>query len=174
MNYLDRVPLWAIIRANSFKLGEFQANNIPVQDLHELAAGKLRALFSRRSSRDLFDAHQLMRGQNLDIYKLRLGFIVYGGISRVDWRHIKLENIHFEWREFQNMLIPLLRKTDLEKRDNPKLWAEKILIESRSALENLFPFHEHEKQFLQELLENGTINASLLTIHLFLRQMETR
>jgi len=77
LNYLDRVPLWTIARINSFKLGEFQANNIPVQDVHELASGKLRALFSRHSSRDLFDAHQLMCRQQLDIEKLRLGFIVY-------------------------------------------------------------------------------------------------
>lgn len=163
LNYLDRVPLWTIARINSFKLGEFQANNIPVQDLHELASGKLRALFSRHSSRDLFDAHQLMTQQHIDIDKLRLGFIIYGGSSRVDWRYIKLENIHFEWREFQNMLIPLLRKTDLAKRDNPKSWAEKTLTECQLALGNLFPFRDNETQFLHELLENGKIDASLLT-----------
>src|SRR3990167_8458508 len=170
LNYLDRVPLWTIARVNSFKLGEFQANNIPVQDLHELASGKLRALFSRHSSRDLFDTYQLMCEQQLDIEKLRIGFIVYGGISRVDWRHIKLENIHFEWREFQNMLIPLLRKADLVKRDNPKLWAEKILTECKSALENLFPFRENETHFLHELLENGKIDSSLITEDKLLQQ----
>ena len=163
LNYLDRVPLWTVTRINSFKLGDFQATNIPVQDIHELASGKLRALFSRHSSRDLFDAHQLMNQQHIDMDKLRLGFIVYGGSSRVDWRHIKLKNIHFKWREFQNMLIPLLRKSDLAKRDNPKSWAENILAECQSALESLFPFRENETQFLHELLENGQIDASLLT-----------
>lgn len=147
INYLDRVPLWTVIRVNSFKLGEFQANNIPIQDLHELASGKLRALFSRHSSRDLFDAHQLMNQQHIDMDKIRLGFIVYGGSSRVDWRHIKLENIHFEWREFQNMLIPLLRISDLTKRDDPKLWAEKILAECQAALGNLFPFRKMKHNF---------------------------
>src|SRR3990167_4458852 len=111
-----------------------------------------------------------MNQQHLDIDKLRLGFIVYGGISRVDWRHITLENIHFEWREFQNMLIPLLRKADLAKRDNPKLWAEKILSECKAALENLFPFRENEAQFLHELLENGKIDASLITTDKSLQQ----
>jgi predicted nucleotidyltransferase component of viral defense system len=163
LNYLDRVPLWSKVTMNSFRLGEFQANSIPVQDFHELASGKLRALFSRHSSRDLFDVHQLMTQKHLDIEKLRLGFVIYGGISRKDWRQIKPEDIHFDWREFQNMLIPLLRKTCLAKRDNPKLWAEKILDECRSALNKLFPLRENEAQFLDILLEQGKINATLLT-----------
>jgi len=163
LNYLDRVPLWPRVIMNSFKLGEFQANNIPVQDFHELASGKLRALFSRHSSRDLFDVHQLMVHEHLDIEKLRLGFMIYGGISRIDWRQIKPGNIHFDWQEFQNMLIPLLRKVYLANRDNPKLWAEKILNESKSALNKLFPLRENEAQFLDTLLEQGEINAALLT-----------
>src|SRR3990172_12298462 len=163
LNYLDRVPLWPRVIMNSFKLGEFQANNIPVQDFHELASGKLRALFSRHSSRDLFDVHQLMVYEHLDIEKLRLGFMIYGGISRIDWRQIKPGNIHFDWQEFQNMLIPLLRKVYLANRDNHKLWAEKILNESKSALNKLFPLRENEAQFLDTLLEQGEINAALLT-----------
>ncbi len=163
LNYLDRVPLWPMAKLDSFKLGEFQAKNIPVQDLHELASGKLRALFSRHSSRDLFDTHQLLREQQLDIEKLRIGFIVYGGISRVDWRHIKLEDIDFDWREFQNMLVPLLRKSELSKRDNPKQWAEIISTECKLALNKLLPFRENEMQFLDALLERGHIDAAILT-----------
>jgi len=170
LNYLDRVPLWPMAKLNSFKLGEFQAKNIPVQDLHELASGKLRALFSRHSSRDLFDTHQLMCEQQLDIEKLRIGFIVYGGISRVDWRQIKLEDIDFNWREFQNMLIPLLRKSELSKRDNPKQWAEKISAECKAALKKLLPFRDNEIQFLGALLEKGHIDATLLTSDQLLRE----
>ncbi|MFN7097704.1 MAG: nucleotidyl transferase AbiEii/AbiGii toxin family protein [Gammaproteobacteria bacterium] len=89
LNFLDRVPLWPIKQLSSFKLNQFQAINIPVQDIHELAAGKLRALFSRNSSRDLFDAYLLLINDEIDMEKLRLGFIVYGASSRVDWRNIK-------------------------------------------------------------------------------------
>ena len=39
LNYLDRVPLWSKVNMNSFKLGEFQAKNIPVQDFHEITSG---------------------------------------------------------------------------------------------------------------------------------------
>jgi hypothetical protein len=104
-----------------------------------------------------------MAHKQLDIEKLRLGFVIYGGISRTDWRQIKPENIHFDWREFQNMLIPLLREAYLVGRGNPKLWAEKILDECKSALNKLFPLRENETQFLDTLLEQGEINATLLT-----------
>jgi len=163
LNYLDRLPLWPKINMSSFKLGEFQANNIPIQDFHEITSGKLRALFSRHSSRDLFDVHQLMMQKNVDIEKLRLGFVIYGGISRTDWQQIKPEDINFEWREFQNMLIPLLRKSYLEKRDKPKVWAKKILDECKASLNKIFPFRENEAQFLENLLEEGQVHAELLT-----------
>lgn len=162
-NFLDRVPLWPIKKLNSFKLGQFQANNIPVQDLHELMSGKLRALFSRHSSRDLFDAHQLLINQKTDIEKARLGFIIYGAASRMDWRNIKLDSIQFDWRELQNMLIPLIRKSDLSKRQSPKQWAETILTECKVALNHFLPFREHEVTFLDKLLDKGSIDASLLT-----------
>lgn len=170
LNYLDRVPLWPITTMNSFALGEHKASSILVQDLHELASGKLRALFSRHSSRDLFDTHQLMCKQNMDIEKLRIGFIAYGAISRVDWRTIKIENIKFNWVEFKNMLIPLINKIDIAKRDSAKQWAEAILNESKLSLEKLFPFRDNELHFLNEVLENGNIDAALLTSDKALQQ----
>lgn len=163
LNFLDRVPLWPITHLSSFKLSQFQASDIPVQDIHELAAGKLRALFSRHSSRDLFDTHQLLMSQQIDVEKLRLGFIVYGAASRVDWRNIKIDNIQFDWREFQNMLIPLLRKTDLLKREGPKIWAEKILRECKMTLSQFLPLRENELDFYNQLLDEGKIEAGLLT-----------
>lgn len=163
LNFLDRLPLWPIKKLNSFKLGQFQANYISVQDLHELASGKLRALFSRHSSRDLFDVHQLLINPQMDLEKLRLGFIIYGAASRIDWRNIKLDDIQFDWRELQNMLIPLLRKNDLLKRESPKRWSENILAECKNALSQFFPFRANEINFLDNLLENGEVDASLLT-----------
>ena len=163
LNYLDRVPLWPIKHLHSFKLGSFEARNVPVQDIHELAAGKLRALFSRHSSRDLFDTHQLLTNPHIDIDKLRLGFILYGAASRKDWRHIQVSDIHFDWREFQKMLIPLLRKADLLNRENPKKWAENIMNESQVAAEKLLPLKKHELEFLNKLLMQGEIDIALLT-----------
>ncbi len=58
LNYMYRQPLWPC----SQKMPVLAFNKIfsvPVLDIHELAAGKLSALFSRQASRDLFDAHSL-------------------------------------------------------------------------------------------------------------------
>ncbi len=56
-NYMFRLPLWDIQCIDSYLLGDFQARKIPVLDFHELAAGKLAALFARRQTRDLFDCY---------------------------------------------------------------------------------------------------------------------
>lgn len=162
INYLDRISIWPINHMDSFQLGPFQALNIPIQDIHELAAGKLRALFSRHSGRDLFDAHRLLTFRKIDFEKLRLGFVVYGAMNRLDWRNIKIEDINFEWREFQNMLVPLMKVTDIAQRKNPKKWAENLLIECRMALRKLLPFHKNEIDFLNKLIDEGEIDASLI------------
>jgi len=48
LNFMFRQPLWDVVSVDSQFLGDFQATNIPVLDIHELAAGKLCALLSRR------------------------------------------------------------------------------------------------------------------------------
>ena len=69
---------------DSRPFGSFAATGVPVLELHELVAGKLAALFSRSASRDLFDTRALLRDARLDWERLRLGFVVYGGINRKD------------------------------------------------------------------------------------------
>lgn len=59
LNFMFRVPLWPVT-AQDAAIGYYSAMQIPVLDLHELAAGKLAALLARKASRDLFDAHQLL------------------------------------------------------------------------------------------------------------------
>ncbi len=84
----------------------------------ELAGGKLAALLSRHASRDLFDAHHLLTRARFDCRRLRLVFVVYGGISRRDWRTVKLEHVAFDSREIRQQLMPLLRE-DAVKRGEP-------------------------------------------------------
>ena len=60
LNFMFRVPLWDIRKCSSKFAGHHQINEISILDLHELAAGKLTALFALNASRDLFDAHHLL------------------------------------------------------------------------------------------------------------------
>ena len=163
LNFLTRVPLWEVTKQSSVVLGSYQVQGFPVLDKHELAGGKLKALFSRHSSRDLFDTYHLLQDQDLDIEKLRIAFIVYGGMSRVDWRNISIEDIHYEWVELKNMLLPMLRKKDLDGFGDAKKWTDSVLISTQKKLSQLLPFRKNERAFLDSLLDVGEIKPALLT-----------
>jgi predicted nucleotidyltransferase component of viral defense system len=60
INFMFRVPLWPVTIRYSHSVGSWRAMRIPVLDHHELAAGKLAALLSRRQARDLFDGHRII------------------------------------------------------------------------------------------------------------------
>jgi hypothetical protein len=60
-----------------------------------MLAGKLCALISRRQARDLFDCSNLFRLGGLDRESLRLAFVVYGAMSRKDWRTVAPNDVDF-------------------------------------------------------------------------------
>ena len=61
LNFMFRVPLWSVVKLDSRRIGPYEAEGVPVLDIHELAGGKLAALLARRASRDLFDVHALLK-----------------------------------------------------------------------------------------------------------------
>ena len=81
VNYVLRQPLWQPEMKDSAELGEYSASNVRILCEPELAAGKLSALFSRMQARDLFDAHQSLMRDSIDRERLRIAFIVYGGLK---------------------------------------------------------------------------------------------
>jgi predicted nucleotidyltransferase component of viral defense system len=163
LSYLYRVVFWPIAVKDSCLVGQYQAKNIPLLDMHELAAGKLAALMSRRASRDLYDAHRLLvdpkSRQKIDMARLRLAFVIYGGMNRHDWRTIKIEDIGFNSAELQNKLIPVLNQNDLQQTS----FAERLVTECQDVLSHLLPFNENEKKFFDLLLDEGEIESSLIT-----------
>ena len=146
-----------------------QALTVPVLDVNELAAGKLAALLSRHASRDLFDAHQLLASDLLDPERLRIAFVVYGGASRLDWRTVAIRDVFFEARELRDQLIPVLQWPAKSEgvRDS---FAERLLNETRAMLAAVLPLREHESAFLESLLGDGIVDASLLTDDPVLRE----
>lgn len=163
LSYLYRVVFWPIAVKDSYLVGQYQEKNIPLLDVHELAAGKLAALMSRRESRDLYDAHRLLvdqkSRQKIDMARLRLAFVIYGGMNRHDWRTIKIEDIGFDSAELQNKLIPVLNQNDLQQTS----FAERLVTECQDVLSHLLPFNENEKRFFNLLLDEGEIESSLIT-----------
>jgi len=163
LNFMFRQPLWDIQSSDSHILGDFQAKGIALLDLHELAAGKLGALLTRGQARDLFDCHRIFNVDALERKRLRLAFVVYGGMNRKDWRTVSIEDVEFDTTELSRHLIPTLDMRSTKKQGSPAAYGERLLKECRTGLESVLPFSESEREFLDLLLERGKIDSSLLT-----------
>jgi hypothetical protein len=163
VNFMLRIPLWPVQSRDSAALGSFRASGIPVVDDIELAAGKLSALLSRRASRDLFDAHHVLTRAGFDRRRLRVAFVVYGGINRKDWRTVRVEDVEFDDAELRQRLIPLLREEFLKGLGQPKEWGERLVEECRDGLGAVLPLEPNEREFLDRLIDQGNIEPTLLT-----------
>jgi predicted nucleotidyltransferase component of viral defense system len=163
--YMYRIALWPITKRKSVPIGSQSQIEFPVLDIHELAGGKLKALLSRKASRDLFDAHFLFSEGNLDQDKLRLAFVLYGAMamSDKDWREVKTTDIDFTKKDLDDELIPVLRLDSSKKLGNRMEWAQKLVLETREFVARLLPFTEPEKEFLDRLIDHGEIDPLLLT-----------
>jgi len=163
VNFMLRTPLWPVVTADSRRIGTFGATQIPMLDVHELAAGKLAALFGRSASRDLFDARELLAATSFDPERLRLGFVVYGGVNRRDWRGVSLDDVRAEPREVDQQLVPLLRAGTVPPRAELATWSEHLVAECRDRLGAVLPFRAEEAEFLDRLNDRGEVVPELLT-----------
>jgi predicted nucleotidyltransferase component of viral defense system len=163
VNFLLRVPLWPMTMASSKRIGALGVTEVPMLDLHELAAGKLAALFGRAASRDLFDVRELLAASTLEPEQLRLGFVVYGGISRRDWRTVSLDDVQIDPREVNQQLVPLLRAGVAPARTDLAAWGKHLVNDCRERLTAILPLHAAETEFLDHLNERGDVVPELLT-----------
>ncbi len=163
LNFMFRIPLWPVVKRDSQQIGSYKASEIPVLDIHELAAGKLAALMARHQARDLFDTHQLLQLDNIDRERLRLAFVVYGAMNRKDWRTVSIDDVKFKVGELENQLIPLLRRDSIPTNERPTTWGSRLVNECRQKLDAILPFSQSEQEFLDLLLDAGEVDPYLLT-----------
>lgn len=163
LNFMFRQPLWDISTADSNPLGDFRAKNIPVLDLHELAAGKLAALLARGQARDLFDCNRILNMDDLERDRLRIAFVVYGGMNRRDWRTVSIEDVDFDAAELARQLIPTLHVRAIQEQVSPAEYGAQLMDECRKALSVVLPFTDAEREFLDLLLDKGEIDSTILT-----------
>jgi predicted nucleotidyltransferase component of viral defense system len=163
LNFMFRVPLWPVTICDSHSVGTWRATGVPVLDRHELAAGKLAALLARRQARDVFDSHRILRMDNLDPHLLRIGFVVYGAMNRKDWRTVSAEDVDIDASDLARQLIPTLRVNAAEVHAKSAEYGARLVRECREGLSALLPFTESERAFLDELLDRGVIDATILT-----------
>lgn len=163
LNYMFRVPLWSVAQKDSFGIGGHSCSGILVNDIHEIAAGKLAALISRNAARDLYDAHRLMESGLLDLDRLRLAFVVYGAINRKDWRTVRIEDVDFELADLESQLLPVLRDSAHPEMGGRAAWAQRMVDECRAWLNTILPLTANEVEFLNHLLDFGEVKSELLT-----------
>lgn len=170
INYMLRVPLWDPTPRESREFLGDRARQIQVLDDHELAAGKLAALLARGASRDLFDARQMLAEDAFDTDKLRLAFVVYGGINRVDWREVSTDTVTTTEDDVKRQLLPMLRQDIRPAPLDVERWTGGLIEETRALLSAVLPLADHELAFLDRLNGQGEIEASLLTADADLQQ----
>jgi len=170
INYMYRVPLWPVIEMDSHALGPYRARGTLLVDIHELAAGKLAALLSRRQARDLFDSNQLLKLDLLDPSQLRLAFVVYGAGNRRDWRTVALDDVEFDEREIVSQLTPTLNRRVVKGLDDVAEFGRPLVDECKESLSMVLPFTNDEMAFLDTLLDDGVIEPRLLTTDFEMQQ----
>ncbi len=163
INFLLRTPLWPPVLMDSHPIGSLRAMRVPLLDVHELAAGKLAALFDRSAPRDLFDTCRLLREVQLDKARLRLAFVVYGGISRRDWRKVSVDDLRADGNAVAQQLLPMLQSEQAPKRADVRPWSENLVMECRRLLSAVLPLTSCEMEFLSTLNDKGEIVTGLLT-----------
>ena len=163
LNFMLRVPLWPVSTQDSKALGPVVAKDIAVVDRHELAAGKLAALCARNASRDVFDARELLRRPDLEPSKLRLAFVVYGGLNRKDWRTVRVEDVSAEAPELKREIVPMLRADVRPKEPEIAAWTETLVRETRELMAAVLPLAAHELEFLERLNGAGDVVPEFLT-----------
>jgi predicted nucleotidyltransferase component of viral defense system len=163
LNFMLRTPLWPCVTKDCHPVGSLRAAPVRMLDLHELTAGKLAALLARSASRDVFDAHALLVTPGLDAAKLRLGFVVYGGINRKDWRMVSAADVTANANELRMELVPMLRADRAPAKSDVAAWTEKLVAECRERLSLVLPLSDQELEFLRRLNDRGEIVPELLT-----------
>lgn len=163
VNYMLRVPLWDVAPQDSQEFLGDRAKRFNLLDPHELAAGKLAALLARGASRDIFDSRELLARDTFDRDKLRLAFVVYGGINRVDWRTVSASAVTTTASDVKRQLLPMLRQDIRPADGDVERWTSTLIDETRALLSAVLPLTENEARFLKRLNGDGEIEAALLT-----------
>lgn len=171
LNYMYRLPLWPISYISPL-INTETSFSVPVLDIHELAAGKLTALFARNASRDLFDAHYLLKNCKLNEEQLRTSFVIYISMSSIPLINLSPTQVIMDTRDIRNKLLPVLSQTDIPRKQKEiELWAQNLLIELQSRLKLFLPLNANEITFINKIREEGVIEPKLITTEEYLSKI---
>ncbi|HAU2256019.1 TPA: nucleotidyl transferase AbiEii/AbiGii toxin family protein [Legionella pneumophila] len=163
INFMYRQPLFPI-GLKSPNIEAYKNLSGPILDIHELAAGKLSALFDRSASRDWFDAHYLLTQTPIDKNKLKLAFVTYLAMTKIELSRLVPEEINFDLTDLRNRLVPVMHQLSVSRNTRElKEWATAKISELRQKLASILPLEEHELLFINKIRNEGVISPELIT-----------
>lgn len=163
INFMYRQPLFPV-GLKSPNIEAYKTLSGPVLDIHELAAGKLSALFDRSASRDWFDAHYLLTQTSIDKNKLKLAFVTYLAMTKIEFLKLVPEEIDFDLTDLRNRLVPVMHQLSVSRNTRElKEWATARISELRQELSSILPLEEHELLFINKIRNEGIISPELIT-----------
>ena len=84
---------------------------------------------------------------DLDQTKLRLGFVVYGGMNRKDWRTVSIEDVTADASDVKRALVPMLRTGVRPKDADIAVWTATLIRETRDLMAAVLPLADNERDF---------------------------
>lgn len=164
INFMMREPLFGLERMDSVTLGEHQATGVMVLDRHEIVAGKMVALLSRRAARDLFDARRIFGMADLNWQWIKAAILGIGASGRADWRLASTGSIDADPKELRDKLLMCLPRTYFDAHGSIDAWIAETVALCRSRLEPILTLDRNERAFLDGVIERGSIDATLLDV----------
>lgn len=165
LNYMYRVPLLPLEYKESVKLGGRQSRPILLTSFEETVAGKLSALLDRDASRDLFDMYYILNsGKAIDKQKLKTVFLAYYIMEDKKTPEISLQSIQVNPQDVIHKLRPVLRNREEFDSDKKCInWAKQAAREVKAQLKDILSLGKKEQQFLEQALNHGKTDFSLIT-----------
>ncbi len=164
INYVSRIPLWGSRRIK-VRFPPGLDLEVPTLRLEELAAGKFAALVDRTAARDAFDAARLLElaPDLVERPRFRIAFLCFLAGVRKDARRFEAEGSLLSPLIIKRDLEPLLRRGSGPETGRPIDVAEWIHRTVSPILEELLTWSTNETRFLDKLLDEGVIEADLLS-----------
>jgi hypothetical protein len=85
--------------------------------------------------RDLYDSACIFETLTLDNDLLRLAFVVYGGMNRVDWREVTIDRVTVDPDDLGRKLFPVLHNQRIQQDFSPEAYGATLVEECREGFE---------------------------------------
>jgi predicted nucleotidyltransferase component of viral defense system len=156
INFFNRVPVFDAMERKFVDIFGFKDFNALTLVPEDLFGRKIRALMTRATARDLYDAYQLFSNKiNIDTNLLRKCFIFYL-CCHGDPRNINLDILdEITPLDIKTTLLPLLRKGE-------KIHLEDLLKPVKPILKDFLSFNDEENEFVTQLFDNKIYNPDIL------------